>query len=254
MHPIFLKLGPIVIHTYGVLVASGFLVGIALALKRAKKENISKDLILDLSLYILISGMVGARLFEVIVNFNEYRTDLWRIFKVWEGGLTYYGGLIAAIIVAIIFLKKNKLPVWKIGDIFAPSVAIGQAIGRLGCFSAGCCYGKPTDLPWAVTFVNPESLAPLGIPLHPTQLYSSLGNFIIFSILLVISRRKKFDGQIFWLYIIFYSVFRFLVEFLRDDPRGPIIFNMLSVSQLISVIFLIVGIIMINRLKNNPNK
>ena len=250
MYPVLFKLGPIVIHTYGALVALGFLIGIMLAVKRAGKENISPDIILDLSLYILISGIAGARLFEVIVNFNEYRTDLWRIFKIWEGGLTYYGGLIAAIIVAVIFLKKNKLPFWKIADIFAPSLAIGQAVGRLGCLSAGCCYGQPSDLPWAVTFLNPNSLAPLGIPLHPTQLYSSLGDFIIFLILLIISRRKKFDGQIFLLYVILYAILRFGLEFLRDDPRGPLLLNILTVSQFVSVILLIVGLVVYGRLKS----
>jgi len=250
MYPVLFKLGPIVIHTYGALVALGFLIGIMLAVKRAGKENISPDIILDLSLYILISGIAGARLFEVIVNFNEYRTDLWRIFKIWEGGLTYYGGLIAAIIVAVIFLKKNKLPFWKIADIFAPSLAIGQAVGRLGCLSAGCCYGQPSDLPWAVTFLNSNSLAPLGIPLHPTQLYSSLGDFIIFLILLIISRRKKFDGQIFLLYVILYAILRFGLEFLRDDPRGPLLLNILTVSQFVSVILLIVGLVVYGRLKS----
>jgi phosphatidylglycerol---prolipoprotein diacylglyceryl transferase len=246
MYPILLKIGSVVIHTYGALVALGFLAGIILAVKRAKKENISEDIVLDLSLYLLIAAILGARLFEVLVNFNEYQHNLWRIFKIWEGGLTYYGGLITAVIVGIIFLKKRKLPIWKIGDLVAPSIALGQAIGRLGCFFAGCCYGKTSNLPWAVIFRDQDCLAPTGIPLHPTQLYSSAGDFIIFLILMGLSKRKKFDGQIFWLYIIFYSIFRFVVEFFRDDPRGPLMFNILTVSQLLGVILFIIGISMYN--------
>ncbi len=249
MYPILLKIGPIVIRSYGALVALGFLAGIGLALKRAKKEDVPEDIVLDLSLYILIAGILGARLFEVVVNFSDYRDNLLSIFKIWQGGLTFYGGLILAIITAVLFIRKRKLNLWKMVDIFTPSLALGHAIGKLGCFGAGCCYGKPTNLPWRVTFTHPLSLAPLGVPIHPTQLYSSIGNFVIFLLLLKLLKHKKFTGQIFASYIIMYSSFRFFVEFLRDDPRGFVMFGLLSISQFVGIILFITGIIMFKKLK-----
>ena len=138
------------------------------------------------------------------------------IFKIWKGGLVFYGGVIFAIPVAVWYAKKKGLDIWSIADIFAPSLAIGHAIGRLGCFSAGCCYGKHADdLPWAVTFLNPESLARIGIPLHPTQLYESAGEFINFLILITLRKRQAFKGQLFWAYLLIYSVIRFTVEILQ---------------------------------------
>lgn len=249
MYPILLKIGPIVIRSYGALVALGFLAGIGLALKRAKKEDVPEDIVLDLSLYILIAGILGARLFEVVVNFSDYRDNLLSIFKIWQGGLTFYGGLILAVITAVLFIRKRKLNLWKMVDIFTPSLALGHAIGKLGCFGAGCCYGKPTNLPWRVTFTHPLSLAPLGVPIHPTQLYSSIGNFVIFLLLLKLLKHKKFTGQIFASYIIMYSSFRFFVEFLRDDPRGFVMFGLLSISQFVGIILFITGIIMFKKLK-----
>ncbi|MFH1784432.1 MAG: prolipoprotein diacylglyceryl transferase [bacterium] len=251
MYPILFEMGPIVIRSYGALVALGFLAGIVLAVKRAKKKGINEDVVLDLSLYALIAGILGARIFEVLVNIQDYMQDPVSVFKIWEGGLTYYGGFLGAGLVIILYLRAKKLEFWKIADLMAPSLALGHAIGRLGCFTAGCCYGSVTDLPWGVTFSHPLSLAPLGLTLHPTQLYSSLGNLVIFGVLLLIDRKKKFSGQVFWTYGIMYSVFRFFVEFLRADPRGFVPFGILSISQVVSGVLFIASIIMLLKLRRH---
>jgi phosphatidylglycerol:prolipoprotein diacylglycerol transferase len=180
MHPVLFQFGNLSFYTYGLLVAIGFLLGIALAMKEARRMGEDPEVILDLAFYLLLAGIIGSRLFYVIENFASYRLSPLDILKFWKGGLTFYGGLIPALMAGIWYVKKHNLRVLKILDIIAPSAAIGHAVGRLGCFSAGCCYGRVCDLPWAVVFTDPKSLAPLGVSLHPTQIYSSLNAFFIF--------------------------------------------------------------------------
>lgn len=253
MHPDLIKIGPLTIHTYGVLVAVGFLVALLLAVRQAGKQGISSNTILDLGFYVLVSAIVGSRLLFVFTNINHYVKHPLDIFKIWEGGLVFLGGLILATLVAAWYMRKHKLDTWTIADIFAPSIAIGHAIGRLGCFSAGCCYGKEAEgLPWAVTFLNPESLAKLGIPLHPTQLYESFGELLNFIILIILRRRQSFKGQLFWTYILLYSVLRFVVEIYRGDEIRGFFISGISVSQGISIIMAIVALIVIaGKLVNN---
>ncbi len=245
MCPIFFKIGPVTVHTYGVLVALGFIVGITFAVYFGKKEGIAKEKILDIGFYTILAAIIGSRLFFVLIEYKYFLKNPLDIFKVWEGGLVFYGGVLLVIPVMLIYFKKNALSVWKTLDIFAPSLAIGHAIGRLGCFSAGCCYGKPTNLPWGVTFTDPHSLAILGIALHPTQLYESfaeLGNFIV---LLILRKHKKFDGQLLWTYVLIYSIFRFIIEFFRGDRARGFIYNGFSVAQAISLVLLLAAIIFI---------
>lgn len=244
MHPILFKIGPVTLYSYGALVATGFIVALLVALNQAKKQNISKENILDIGFYILISAIVGSRLLFVPMDYEHYLKNPLDIFKIWEGGLVYYGGLLFAIPAVIIYCRKKVLSLWGIADIFAPSIAIGHAIGRLGCFSAGCCYGKPSDLPWAVTFTDPYSFAIRGIPLHPTQLYEAIGEFSIFIFLILWRKRKSFDGELFGLYVLLYSFIRFINEFFRGDPRG-FIYNGISLSQAISIMLFLGAIIFI---------
>lgn len=257
MHPVLFKIGPLTIHTYGVLVAAGFLLGLGLAVRQAKKEGISSNKIVDLGFYMLIAAIIGSRVLFVVINSAYYFKNPIAILKIWEGGLVFYGGILFVIPVAIWYIKKNGLGIWGTGDIFAPSIAVGHAIGRLGCFSAGCCYGKPAEgLPWAVTFINPESLAPIGIPLHPTQLYESAGEFINFLLLITLRRYQSFKGQLFWTYILLYSVLRFTVEFFRGDKARGFMDGGLSISQGISIIMFagaIVGL-MVFRKKESDTK
>lgn len=244
MHPVLFKIGPFTIYTYGVLVATGFLLGLGLAIKDAKRHGISPYKIVDLGFYILLSALIGSRLFFILINITHYIKNPIEIFKIWEGGLVFYGGLILTVPTFLWYVRKNSLGVWNTSDIFAPSLAIGHAIGRIGCFFAGCCYGKPAEgLPWAIVFTNPESLATIGVPLHPTQLYESIGEFINFFILITLRRYKSFNGQIFMTYILLYSLLRFIVEFYRGDTNRGFITSELSISQGISILMFFTAII-----------
>lgn len=250
MYPDLFKIGPFTLHTYGVMLAAAFFLALAVAVRQAKREGIAPERILDLGLYLLISAIVGSRILFILTEFKYYINHPLKIFMFWEGGLVFFGGLILAIPVGIYYIRKHRLPLWQVADIAAPSVAIAQAVGRLGCFSAGCCYGKPTDLPWAVTFRDPNSLARLDIPLHPTQLYESLGTFLLFLFLISMRKRKSFDGQIFWLYTLLYSVLRFIIEIFRGDQiRGMILGTPLSTSQGIAILLFGISIYMLFRLK-----
>jgi phosphatidylglycerol:prolipoprotein diacylglycerol transferase len=242
MHPDLFSIGPITIHTYGVMVAIGFLLGIGLALRQARKEGIPSEKISDLSFYLLLAAIIGSRIFYILLNPGPYIKNPVAILKIWEGGLVFYGGLIFAVITGVIYIKRHNLFLWQIADIFAPSIAVGHAIGRLGCFFAGCCHGRPADLPWAVTFTDPHSLAPLGMALHPTQLYEAGGEFINFLILLLLRKRQTFRGEVFWSYVILYSILRFFVEFFRGDAARGMLTQELSVAQAISIVMFFTAI------------
>lgn len=216
MHPIFIRLGPLDIHTYGVLVAIGFIVGLAVAAKRAPREGIKPEQITDLGVWLIVAGMLGGKLFHIIFFWNDFLTGL-RVdgLRSLREGFVFYGGLIAASITTIFFAKLKQISIWKIADVCAPSVALGHFFGRMGCFFNGCCFGKPCTLPWAVDFPAPHLMH--GIPVHPTELYEAAGNLVIFAGLSVFYRRKSFDGQIWWWYVLSYGVLRFGIEFLRGD-------------------------------------
>ncbi|MBI5750318.1 MAG: prolipoprotein diacylglyceryl transferase [Nitrospinae bacterium] len=254
MHPILFKIGPITIYTYGVLIATAFFLGLTLAARQARAEGEDPQKIMDLSFYILISAIVGSRLLYIVVEYKEYISNPLRIFKVWEGGLVFYGGFIMATAVVIIYIRKHEMNLWKVGDILAPSVAIGQGVGRLGCFFAGCCYGRETDVSWAVIFKDPNTLAPLDVHLHPTQLYDSANGFIIFAMLLILRKFKKFDGQLFWTYTLLYAVGRFIVEIFRGDERGFVIESFLSTSQFIAIPLFIASLAMLIKLKRQKSE
>lgn len=256
MYPELFKIGPFTIHTYGVFVTAGFLLGLGFAVRQAKKEGVPPNKIVDLSFYILLSALIGSRLFYIMINANYYLKNPLDIFRVWEGGLVFYGGLLLTVPTVLWYVKRNALSLWVTADLFAPSLAIGHAIGRIGCFYAGCCYGKPAEgLPWAVTFTDPQTLALVGIPLHPTQLYESLGELTIFFALIALRRHKSFNGQLFVIYVILYSVLRFIVEFFRGDVARGFITQQLSFSQGVSVlIFLtaVAGFIVLRRGRRSP--
>jgi phosphatidylglycerol:prolipoprotein diacylglycerol transferase len=248
------QLGEIKLHTYGLMLSTGFLVGIALAVREARRVGENPEVILDLTFWILIASIVGSRVLYIIISWHEYTRDFGKLFRIWEGGLVFYGGLLGAIIVSVWFIKSYSLNFWKIADILIPSVSLGQCFGRLGCFSSGCCYGKPAyTIPWAVTFT--DGLAPHNIPLHPTQLYESLGDLFIFFALIMLRTRKRFHGQILIAYLLLYSSLRFAVELFRGDAVRGFLFkydlfpfisgvDILSSSQLVSLILFSVGLIL----------
>ena len=249
MHPVLFHIGNFTIYSYGVLVAIGFAAGITWAYFNARRQGLDSNKILDLSFYIVLAAIVGSRLFYVLIEYQDYLKNPLRIFKVWEGGLVFYGGLILAGITGAWYILRYRLPHWKVMDIFAPGIALGHAIGRIGCFCAGCCYGKVCHCSFGVVFRDPHSLARLGIPLYPTQLISSAMLFVIFFTLVFIEHHKKFDGQVFWFYVLIYAVARFGIEFLRGDPRGFTIPGLISTSQGISLVLIPVSIYFLIRLK-----
>ncbi len=245
MHPVLVRIGPLTIHTYGVLVAAGFLIGLALAVRQAKREGVPSERIIDIGFYVLLSAIAGSRLLFVIINAGYYVEHPLDIIRIWEGGLVFYGGLALAVPVAIRYIRRHGLDYRSIADIFAPSLAIGHAVGRLGCFSAGCCYGMPAQVPWAVTFLRPESAARIGIPLHPTQLYEAAGEFVNFLVLAGLRQHRLFKGQLFWTYVFLYATLRFVVEFFRGDEARGFIIGGFSVSQGISVVAGLVALMVI---------
>jgi len=248
MCPILFRLGGMTVYAYGSFLALGFVIGGILILWKARREGISSDRVIEIFCLTIFSALVGARGLDVLVNLPFYREDPFRMFRLWEGGMTFFGGLLLAAGVAVGYMKWYRLPTWKIADLFAPSIALGLFFARIGCFMAGCCYGKQTSLPWSVTFTNPLSLARLHIPLHPTQVYEAGGSLFLFLFLIGMEKRKSYDGQIFWLFLLFYSILRFLIEFIRDDPRGFLFGTFLSTSQAIGILLAILSIYMLNYL------
>ena len=258
MFPKLIDFNYLTIHTYGFLLALGFLVGLIAAARAASRENIDKAIIYDLGVYITIAALVGAKLLFFITDLKYYidhPAELFSLTTLRSGGV-YYGGFVLAALIGIWITWKKNLPVWKVTDVCAPGIALGQSIGRLGCFAAGCCYGYPTSQPWGVIFQNKYSQefigVPLGISIHPTQLYQAAANFLIFGILWIALKKKCFDGQIFLFYLFFYAVARFLIEFLRGDAvRGFVFDGILSTSQLISVLLLPIIVILYFKLRQN---
>lgn len=249
MHPILLQLGSFSIKTYGFFIAVGFLLGIALSVKEAKRLHFDPQLVLDISFYMILGAIVGSRLFYVLTHLGAYSNRPLDAFKIWEGGLTFFGGFILAVIACVWMVKKHSLKIWKTLDLFAPSLAVGVFFGRLGCFFAGCCYGRECSLPWAVTFTNPDSLAKLHVPLHPVQLYCSAGAAFTFLILLAFKNRKSFDGQLTLIWIFCYSGFRLIEEMFRGDMRGDLIFNRYPASQVMALVLVIAAVVLFPILK-----
>lgn len=251
MFPVLIRIGPLTVHTYGFMIASAFLLGLWLALRQAAQEGLPKEKITDIGFYALFSGIIGARVLFISTNWPLFSGHPFDMIKIWEGGLVFYGGVIFALPTVLWYAKKQGLALWQTIDVWAPSIAVGHALGRLGCFSAGCCYGIPTDLPWAVTFSNPESLAILGVPLHPTQLYEAAAELLNFAILLVIRKKKTFHGQIFWMYVLNYSIIRALIEIFRGDIERGFVMPGISTSQGISIVMFTAALAFLFRLRRN---
>lgn len=239
VYPELFKVGPFTVYTYGVLLAASYLLGLRLAMWRAKKWGLDPNRVLDLGIYIIIAALVGAKLLLLVVDFDQFK-DPRELLNLARLGGVFYGGLLLAVIVAFWYIARHRMPFWTTCDVFAPGIALGHVTGRLGCLAAGCCYGKPTDVPWAIVFTNPLAATnvgtPLGIPLHPTQLYEAGAALVIVTLLLVTERRgRPFAGRTFWSYMFLYAVSRYVIEMYRGDPRGTV-FGIFSTSQFISVV------------------
>src|SRR5437773_5904370 len=248
MHPILLELGPVTVYTYGVLLAAAYLLGLQLAIVRAKSRNLDHARVLDLGIYIIISALLGAKLLLLVTDFRTFTENPRELLSLARSGGVFYGGLILAVVVALWYIRRIGLPLWTTCDMFAPGIALGHVIGRFGCLFAGCCYGKPTTMPWGITFTDPFAAAnvgtPLGVPLHPTQLYEAGAELLILMVLLGTERKgRPYAGRTFWLYMLLYAISRFIIEFYRGDERGTVF--MFSTSQFISILLAPLAIVML---------
>jgi phosphatidylglycerol:prolipoprotein diacylglycerol transferase len=260
MYPELFRIGNFPVTSYGIWLAAGMLLALFAASRLATRDGLPKERIYDLGLWTLLGGLLGSKLLMIFVepNVEIFTLDFLR-----SGGV-FYGGLIGGFLTVVGLMWYYKLPFWKVADAFAPAVALGQAFGRQGCFAAGCCWGKPTDLFWGVHFTE-AGHDYTGVPmygpsnealyLHPTQLIESFTMLAVFGLLVLLHRRKRFDGQVLIAYGIIYSIFRFSIEFLRDDPRGDLLglttATGLSTSQMVSLLVAVVSIVfMIVRLRS----
>ena len=226
------------------MMACAFLAGLWTATRRARLANVHGDVIADVTMWLMAGSIIGARFVYVTTYWKQEFADqpFSEVFMIQHGGLVYYGGLIGAMISALGYLYWKKLPVWKIADILAPSIALGSVFGRIGCLLNGCCYGRACDLPWAIHF--PADHETHGAGVHPTEIYDALLNLILYVFLAWLFRRKKFDGQIFTTYLIIYAVFRSIAEYFRGDYPADHVHAGLTSAQLVSVPIFVTGIIL----------
>ena len=272
VHPIAVKLGPLPIHWYGVMVALGFLAGLWTASRRGLRDGIAAEKILDLGPWLILGAILGARTLYVTSYWREQFAGkpIWEVFMIQHGGLVFYGGLMGASLACILYVRLKKLPLWKVADVLAPSIALGYVFGRIGCLMYGCCYGRVCHLPWAVRF-PPGSLAfdqqraegtldpsaTQSLPVHPTQIYESLLNLGLYVALEYLYHRKKFDGQVFATYLVCYAVLRSFVEMFRGDYPQLYLGGWATPAHLVSIMILVAGLILLrvlSRLTSSMSK
>ncbi|UCE18862.1 MAG: prolipoprotein diacylglyceryl transferase [Gemmatimonadota bacterium] len=254
MHTTLFQLGPFAIRSYGLMLALSFLCGILLARRRVTRMGIDAQRIMDLAVVVIVSSIVGSRALYVLFHLEEFSANPLDIINPFQSsgevgiqGLTMYGGVLLSIIASLWFLRRHGLPIWKIADAIAPSIALGVFLTRIGCFLNGCCFGKPGDYPWCVVF-PPESAAGYFFPhqhIHPTQLYASLYGLLIFGLLLFLERFKKFDGFTFWLFLLLYAVARFSIDFVRfyeGSMTLSVLGMVLSVNHVISAALFVLAL------------
>ncbi len=247
MFPKLFEIGDFFVPTYGVLVAAAFLIALWIASRLARLAGLDPEAVTNLGVYCAISGLVGAKLLLILFEWEYYAANPGQIFTLstLRAGGVFHGGLIAALLVGYYYMRRKKLPVLRTCDVFAPGLAIGHAIGRLGCFAAGCCWGVACDRPWAVTFTNPSAheltQVPLNHPLHPTQLYEAGAEALTFGILFTLFQKRHRDGQIIGLYLVLYAVARFLVDFVRDYNQANPFGGPLTSTQWIALGLLALG-------------
>lgn len=248
MHPLLFRSGPFTIYTYGVLAAAGFLLGLWYAYREAPRTGIDPHKIWNLAIYGILISLATSKLWFIASEWKFYAANpraLLALATIQSAG-AFYGGILGGIIWVVLYTRAQKMPLLPVLDLAAAPVALGHAIGRLGCFAAGCCYGKPTHLPWGVTFTSRYAArlsgTPLDVPLHPTQLYESAAEFLNFAVLLWIGAKKRFPGQIVGAYFMLYGVERGAIEFLRDDPGRTLLFHdRISLMQIVSVALAVAG-------------
>lgn len=238
MFPLLAKLGPVPIHTYGVMIALGFLGAAYLNRKLAIRSGLSGEAMVDFTFWGLLVGFLGARILFVLTRLSYFASDPVGIFRIWEGGFVFWGGPLIVIPWGAWYLKRHRLPFWKTADISVCGLVVGHILGRIGCVSVGCCYGRPTGGDWGLRF-HTETVEPAlrGIALHPVQLYEAAALALLLVGLLRVFRKKAFDGQVFLTYLLVYPVIRSVVETFRGDLiRGFVVEGLVSTSQFISAL------------------
>ncbi len=264
MHPILFKIGPVEVRSYGVMLALSFIIGIYLAGRKAEKIGIDKKYIYDLSVYLMIGAILGARLTYVVLHLSDFYGNWLAVINPFHdgelvgiAGMNMLGGVIGAFLLAVIYIVKHNLKFLQIADLLTPYLALGTGITRIGCFLNGCCFGRPTECGCGIVF--PEGSIPdyifHNIPIHPTQLYSSLNGFFMFVVLLYIDKKKKIDGVTFLSWVILYSIFRFFIDFIRYYEDAMNLFYIgntpITANQGICVLMIILGIAGIYYLRKN---
>ena len=253
MYPELFRIGSFPINTYGVFLALAFLCAILIAVKLGERDGLPRDRIYDLSLWMLLASLIGSKVLMLFTE-PEYRDHPLQLLSLdfLRSGGVFYGGLVGAVIAGFFLMRRYQLPWWKTADACAPGIAIGNFFGRQGCFAAGCCWGKPTSLPWGVKFSelgHEITGVPIDQHLHPTQLYESFAMLLVFFFLLWLHKRRRFSGQVILAYALLYSIVRFAIEFVRDDPRGDILglttLTGLSTSQMISLVMGVTALILL---------
>jgi len=246
LFPKLITIGSFYLPTYGVLVALGFLAGLSITVKLARKSGLDAEKVTNLAVYVALAGLIGAKL--LMIAFDWPDIQIFSLATLQAAGV-FQGGLILALITAVFYIRHSKLPALPVFDAFAPGIAIGHAIGRLGCFAAGCCWGKECHLPWAVTFKNPDANSltgvPLGVPLHPAQLYESATEALLFAFLYWRYGKPHNPGQIIGLYLLLSSIIRFLIEFERFHEQALPFGLPLSITQWIAIGLAILGAILL---------
>lgn len=254
MQPIAFQLGPITVHWFGICIAAAFLVGMWTAVRRAPRIGVPGEIIADLVVpWLLIGGVIGARAMFVVTYWKDefVGKPWWEIFMIQRGGLVFYGGLIGSSMAVILFAFIKRVSLWKLADILAPSIALGSMFGRIGCLLNGCCFGRACEMPWAIRF--PHDHATGGQPVHPTQIYDALLNLTLyFGLAWLFRNRRKFDGQIFAVYLMCYAVTRSTVEFFRGDYSDGHLHNGFTPAHLLSVGIFVAGAILFAVLKQRP--
>ncbi len=242
MHPILIDLGRLKIYSYGFMLALSFLIGIVISSRRAGRRGINSDIIYDLSIILVLGAVFGSRGLYILTH-RDHFSSIVDVVAIWQGGATFYGGLILAVAGAIVYLRIKKISFFRMADIGAPAIVAGVFVTRLGCFLSGCCFGNPTSCPIGVVFPagSPAGHCHAGVTIHPTQLYSSLYGLVIFVILILLDRKERFDGFLFSWLCILYGIARFIVDFFRFYEDSAIVAGGLTDNQVISILLILFG-------------
>ncbi|MHB1415800.1 MAG: prolipoprotein diacylglyceryl transferase [Chloroflexota bacterium] len=245
MHPVLVSIGPLVLRTYSIIVELGILIGVYAAYRAARRQGIPGEQFVDMAVWTVIGGIVGSRLYYVVIAWDaeRYYEQPLRIFASWEGGLVFQGAIIGGVLAMMLFIGRHRLPILLALDLGGLGMPIGHSVGRFACFFEGCCYGKPTDLPWGVVFPYHDQ------PVHPTMIYEAFGNLIIFMALWRFDKIKPFRGATFALYLMSYSTLRFLNEFLRGDPAQT--FDGLRLAQWVCLGTFLIGALLLLYLRRS---